>query len=140
MNRLFPIWLVFLCGWSLPAISSDLEDMQPGLWQTRVQVQFPNGRMPFTFTSQRCLTQADPVPNTNQGQDCHNYDLTIKDNTVSWKLQCKGEKGILEGQGKITFKGKTFSGNMDIAIKERDRSAKFVYHMQGEYQSPCPVP
>ncbi len=140
MNTIFRNWSILFLIWSGTAQAATPLNMKSGLWKTKIQVQLPNGRMPFTFSSERCLTPNDPIPNANEGKDCETSEVSNTEDSVSWALQCDGEKGVLKGSGKITFKSDRFNGKMDIKITEKSRSASFIYHLKGEYLGQCPDP
>lgn len=138
LNRRY--WL--LLGLTFGTFSSLVcaAEFEPGEWQTEVRIEFNGSMFPVPFTTKKCLTKADPIPNTTANtENCSITDVTDKDNQVGWTLQCIDAKGSLHGVGSVTFEEKAFKGTMEMEI--RDEQGKLInqhrYHMSGSYRRPC---
>jgi hypothetical protein len=112
-----------------------------GYWETFVTIRLEGGFMPVpAIKSSKCITRQDPLPNTAQsGSRCRISDKTVVGNDVSWHIDCEGAKGRMEGRGKITYAGESFSGSMDMLVTEigGDRRAKMQYMMRGNRVRAC---
>jgi hypothetical protein len=65
----------------------------------------------------QCLAKDDYVPkNSRPGQECEMTDTKISGDTVTWSMKCNGQGGEMKGDGKITYKGDSFSGEMIITM------------------------
>ncbi len=137
-------------SWSLLAIAlypgqipaADGINLVEGYWDTYVTIRVPGGVLPLpAIKSSKCITMQDPLPNSSNkaGMSCRVFDKIIAGNDVSWRLECADAKGRMEGQGKITYAGRTFDGGMDIAVQEigGDRHLKMRYVMRGERVRAC---
>ena len=112
-----------------------------GYWETFVTIHMSGGFLPMpSIKSGKCISRQDPLPNTAQsGSRCRIADKTVAGNDVSWRIECEDDKGKMEGQGKITYAGETFSGGMEMLVTEigGDRRAKMQYVMRGNRMRAC---
>lgn len=133
------LWVVcFFSGGLKAAEELNLVD---GYWETYVTIRVQGGILPVpVIKSSKCITHRDPLPNSTQSSmRCQISDQKIAGNDVSWHLQCVDDKGKMEGQGKITYAGETFSGGMDVSVEESGggRHMKMQYAMRGNRVSAC---
>lgn len=117
-------------------------DLQDGYWETMVTIRVQGGILPVpAIKSSKCITHDDPIPNSTNSPhlNCRIFDKQIRGNDVSWRLECADEKGRMEGQGKITYAGKTFDGGMEMEVSQLkgDRHIKLIYAMHGERVRAC---
>ena len=123
------------------AAAADDLNLVEGYWDTFVTIRIQGGLLPVpAIKSSKCITRRDPLPNSVQsGMNCRIFDKTVIGNNVSWRIECDDDKGKMEGQGKITYAGATFSGGMDVLVTEigGDRRAKMQYVMRGERVRDC---
>jgi hypothetical protein len=123
------------------AAAGDL-NLTEGFWETYVTIRIQGGFMPVpAIKSSKCITREDPLPNAveSSSMHCRVFDQTITGNDVSWRLECGDAKGTMQGQGKITYAGDSFSGGMDVLVTEigGDRRAKLEYAMKGSRVRAC---
>ncbi|WP_432820881.1 DUF3617 domain-containing protein [Trichloromonas sp.] len=111
-------------------------DMQEGLWEITTTTEMPGVPFqipPMTFT--QCITQQDLVPqNEEPDSECTLTDQRTDGNTVSWRIVCKGEGGSSRGEGKVTYHGDSFEGDMKMSM---DQGMQMVNHMQGRRIGAC---
>lgn len=119
-------------------------DMREGQWEHTMETKieglpFEMPAMPFTVT--RCVTKDDLVPRTekNDGK-CEILDQKISGNTVKWKVKCKDEAGMSEGQGEITYRGESYSGKMSMTTTEKKSKQVMTSNvsMKGRRIGDCP--
>jgi hypothetical protein len=103
---------------SLSALAQ-VPDINPGLWEFTTiteMVGMPNMNIPAT-THTQCMTAESLVPQTDAAShECQISEMTVDGGTVSWKIACSGQGGVTEGTGKVTYKGDTMEGTMDMTI------------------------
>lgn len=117
-------------------------NMSPGLWEinSKVEIQgMPVQIPPQTFT--QCITKDDVVPKTPQKQqngDCKVSDYNIEGNTVYWSIKCESPQGFTEGNGKVTYEGDSFSGNVEIDMPGGNGGKmKMIQNMEGRRMGKC---
>ncbi len=117
------------------AVAGSVE-MKDGLWEITSTTEMPGVPFqipPMTFT--QCITQQDMVPHNEQpGNECTMTDNRINGNTVAWSIVCKGEGGSSRGDGKITYHGDSFEGEMQMSM---DEGMQMINHMQGRRIGAC---
>ena len=87
----------------------------------------------------QCLTKSDFVPKKEEpGQECEKMSVNVSGNTVSWSIKCKSKEGIMKGTGKITYKGNTYEGVMDMTFPNQDGGeGKMTSNMTGKWMGNC---
>ncbi|PCH61353.1 MAG: hypothetical protein COC05_01465 [Gammaproteobacteria bacterium] len=113
---------------------------EEGEWQTEVRIEFNGAMFPVPFTTERCLSPQDPIPNTTANNaNCKISDVSDTDSELGWTLHCDDAKGSLHGVGGITFKGNGFTGTMKMEIRddEGELQNQHRYHMTGFRKGPC---
>ena len=126
---------------SLP-VAAEL-DMVDGHWETIVQVQIQGSNFPVpAIKSSRCLTRDDPVPNAQSNMRCQVSEQTVSGNDVSWRVRCGDDKATMNGAGKVTYAGESFTGEMDMLVEENagDRSMQIKYVLRGTRLRACDAP
>jgi hypothetical protein len=91
---------------------------------------------PEPMTRTVCITKDDleknpeatiPKPmNRRTGEersDCKISDYKVDANTVTWSLNCKGERNDINGSGKITYGADSYDGSMQMKIGDREIAA-----------------
>ncbi len=120
----------------LTAAAAEKIDMQDGLWQITTVTEMPG--VPFEIppmTFNQCITQQELVPQLEQpGGDCILSDTQISGNTVTWSVVCKGEGGSSRGDGKVTYQGDRFEGDMTMSM---DGGMQMNNHMKGIRLGAC---
>ena len=127
---------------TLPALADDkLPSLKEGQWDTTIKIDMPG--LPIAmppFTTSSCITKKDLVPKTQQpGQDCKVKSQKIVGDTVEWAVQCKDEGGmVMDGSGKVTYKGESFGGNMTMSMSGGGHPGmQMSYVMTGKRTGDC---
>ncbi|MEK7712131.1 MAG: DUF3617 family protein, partial [Pseudomonadota bacterium] len=104
-------------------------------------VGMPFPMPPITARKTMCLDKNNYVPdNSQQGQECKVSDQKVNGNTVTWTMRCRAQERMIEGQGKITYKGERYDGVMDaklISADYRSPAVGYQYTMQGQRLGAC---
>jgi hypothetical protein len=116
-------------------------NMQEGNWDVTVKMEMVG--MPFAMppvqTSQ-CVTKQDVVPDMSRpGQSCTVRDQKVVGDTVTWRVQCKGQDGTLDGEGRIKYAGTSYDGDMQAKMTAPGGGDAMTikYTMQGRHTGPC---
>jgi hypothetical protein len=73
-----------------------------------------------------------------RGQKCTTLEHNVVGNTVTWRMQCTGNDGTTEGEGKITYAGKSYEGSMKMTMTRKGGdSMAMSYQMSGRHTGPC---
>ncbi len=140
MSRTFSIVMSFallmLCG----AVAGAEPDMQDGLWEITTKVDMPG--MPVAMPPMKhtqCLTRKDYVPQKQeQGEECKMVENKVAGNTVTWKVKCRDKKSTYEGNGKITYSGKSFDGVVKMTVNDpSEGTMQMTQHMSGKRIGNC---
>lgn len=118
-------------------------NMVEGYWETVVTIAIGGGAFPVpAIKSSKCLTRADPIPNSQTNMNCQKVEQNVQGNDVSWRLRCSDDKAVMEGAGKITFAGERFNGEMKMLVSERgsNRRVDMKYILRGERLRACDAP
>ncbi len=120
-------------------------NIQEGLWEINSSVKIempdmpdmPNMDMPDTSYTQ-CITKENFVPQDNQpGQECTISNVQQDGDKVTWTIQCNASGGMMKGTSTITYKGTTFSGDMQMTISGQ-QGMQINTHMEGRRIGDCP--
>lgn len=121
--------------------ASAAPNVQVGFWESLIRIEVDKGIFPIpAFKTGKCVTRDNLVPNSVQSPErCSVYDQRVAGNDVTWRVRCQGEKGGMEGTGRITYAGKTYKGGMDVIFSEKaqGRQFKMRYAMEGGWTRAC---
>jgi hypothetical protein len=110
-------------------------DMKEGLWEITVKMEVPG--VPMQMPAQKftqCLKKENMVPQQEEpNQECKMVNTEVKGDTVTWVIECKGPEGTTKGNGRVTYKGDTFDGSMNV--KQADMEV--TQHMSGRLIGQC---
>jgi Protein of unknown function (DUF3617) len=112
-------------------------DVKEGEWETSTETTMTMGAMsmpPMAGKSTYCITREDLVPKTEKEKDCKVLNQKVVGNTVSWRIECK--KG--EGEGEITYRGSTYTGNIRMKTVEDGQTMTMNTKLAGKHLGPCP--
>ena len=119
-------------------------DFKEGAWDVSYRMEvvgMPFPMPPITARKTMCLDKNNYVPdNSQQGQECKVSDQKVNGNTVTWTMRCRAQQRTIEGQGKITYKGDRYDGEMDAKLISDDNQGPAVgykYIMQGQRLGAC---
>jgi ubiquitin len=115
-------------------------NMQEGNWEVTAKMEIVG--MPFAMpptTHNQCVTKKDLVPDmAQQDQSCIVQEQKVVGDTVSWRIQCKGKDGTMDGEGRIKYAGKTYTGEMQMRMKDRSGEVTTMKtSMQGKHTGAC---
>lgn len=115
-------------------------DVQEGRWETTVRVIVDDIAFPAPFTTEKCITAQDLIPNSvTDGAECVIENIETVGNDVSWSINCADAKGTLHGHGIVTYAGKTLQGAMEMVARDAAGNvlSKATYEMKGERKGDC---
>jgi len=137
MKRIWVIILVTFLACLVTVLAGAAPNMKEGLWKITSTVNMPGMSMPPSSFEQ-CITQQDLVPQHNQpNQECSIINVKQQGDRVLWTLGCSAPGGNMEGNGQITYKGNTFSGDMQMTISGQ-KGMQINTHMEGQRIGDCP--
>ena len=142
MNRaqLVAALTVAAAAYASPALAQP--NLQEGNWEITTRMEMPG--MPFQMPAQKhnqCITKKEFVPDqSSKGQDCKITDQKVTGDTVSWKMACKDKDGTTEGEGKITYAGKSYDGMMMAKMMSKGESHTMKMNFAGKHTGPCKSP
>jgi hypothetical protein len=142
MNKKVIIFSMVALLFMWASLAAAAPDMKEGLWEITVnsKMEMPGMSMampPAKHT--QCLTKSDFVPQKNEpGQECEKMSVNVSGNTVSWSIKCKSKDGIMKGTGKITYKGNTYEGVMNMTFPNQGGGeGKMTSNMTGKWVGNC---
>ena len=123
----------------LPLASADA-NMQEGNWEVTAKMEIPG--MPFAMpptTHNQCVTKKDLVPDmADKDQSCVVREQKVVGDTVTWRIQCQGKNGTMDGEGRIKYGAKSYTGEMQMRMKEKSGEVMTMKtSMQGKHTGPC---
>jgi len=109
--------------------------MKAGKWSMTIQTEMPGMPMKMPpVTVETCVTpeQAEhpEPPKQRANSDCKISDYKLDGNTVTWKMVCA--KQNMTGDGKITYSGESYTGEMHMLMGEHEMSAKYTGKRVGD--------
>jgi len=134
-SSLLSLLLLFICGHHAFAV-----EFEAGEWETEVRIEINGAIFPVPFSTKKCLSPEDPIPNTTANNaNCNISDVSDSDNQLGWILHCDDEKGSLHGVGNITFNDKGFTGVMAMEIRDNEGKLQNKHRslMSGLRKGPC---
>ena len=125
---------------AVPALGLADPAMQEGNWEVTMKMEMVG--MPFPMppmTVNQCVTKKDLVPDMSQrDQNCIVSDQKATADTVSWRIQCKGAQGTMDGEGRIKYSGDTYDGEMQANMTDKSGKAMAIkYTMHGKHTGAC---
>lgn len=120
--------------------------MQPGLWETTIEMSMANlPRLRGEHVYRRCITQADidkddiiPMTATRADLNCTRKDFKRTGNTVTYTLECSGQAGKTTGEGKLTFTSATaYDGTIHTTGDVRGRRVSNTRTVHAERVGDC---
>jgi hypothetical protein len=115
-------------------------NVEPGLWQTRVETQLPDAPMATrTVTRRQCITREDLIPRTEQGEaNCNVVENRVSGNTVRWRMRCLQGKAGVESNGTVIYSGEIFKGRVLSKINSgQQETVKITQTLSGHRVGAC---
>jgi hypothetical protein len=114
--------------------------MQDGKWEITTKMDMkglPMQMQPIKTTV--CLNQKDVVPQKPQkNEDCKMINNKVEGNTVTWVMQCRDKRGnTVDSTGRITYKGASFDGSMEMDMSGKDGKQHMSQKMSGKRIGDC---
>jgi hypothetical protein len=142
MKKKFILFLIITSLLICPSFAGTTPDMKEGLWEITVtsKMEMPGMSMPMPpqkYT--QCITKKDFVPKDSQEEEkCEQVDVKAEGDTVSWTINCTTKEGTTKGTGKITYKGDTYEGVMNMTFSNNDGSSgNMTNTMNGRWIGNC---
>jgi hypothetical protein len=115
-------------------------ERKEGNWEVRVNMEMVG--MPMKMPPQtvnQCVTKKDLVPDMSQrDQNCIVKEQKVVGDTVTWKMQCSGKQGTMDGEGRIKYGADSYDGDMSMNIVQPGAPAMSIkYAMHGKWTGPC---
>ena len=139
MRKEIRIALAFVVSvlWVAVAIASP--NMHDGKWEITTKLDMkglPMQMQPIKTTV--CLDQKDAVPQKPQkNEDCKMISNKVEGNTVTWVMQCKDKNGTVDSTGKITYKGDSFDGTLNMTMSGKGGKQQMSQKMSGKRIGDC---
>ena len=112
-------------------------EMKEGRWSITVKIEAPG--MPMVIppvTKTECIKGDAWTPKVGPVENCGNCRITEREmsgNVFTWKEVCESPEGKLYAEGKIVFKGESFTG----VVKIRQGEMTMTNRMEGRWIGPC---
>ena len=141
MNKAKLLAALATAAFATPALAQQ-PNLEEGNWEVTTKMEIPG--MPFQMPAQKhnqCITKKEFVPDqSDKNRDCKVTDQKVTGNTVSWKMSCKGKDGTTEGEGKITYAGKSYDGMMMANMTQKGEAMTMKMNFAGKHTGPCKSP
>jgi hypothetical protein len=138
---LIPSLMLASLSTAMPALA--VPNMEEGNWEITTKMEMAG--MPFAMPPTKhnqCMTKKEAIPDqSRKGQDCTVTDQKMTGDTVSWRMQCKDKEGTTDGEGKITYAGKSYDGAMNMKMTSKKGEVNTMkMSFQGRHTGPCKSP
>lgn len=120
--------------------------MNPGLWETTVQMQMAGMPMKIPAHSyKRCVTQADldknrgvPKPQNTEDMNCTMSNFNVSGNTVNYTMKCTGKEGNMQMDGSATFDSRdAYHGTMHMTGTAEGHPMDVTSNIQAKRVGDC---
>lgn len=95
-------------------------NVREGQWEMTMKMEMNGQPVPAPAQAVKyCITRDDLVPKpqrAEQGASCTKLEPKVSGDTVSWSGVCKQSGQTIESRGTITYKGDTFSGEIESTM------------------------
>lgn len=136
LRKILVISVVLVASLST-SIAGSGPNMQEGKWEVTTRMEMPGMSISMPeVTSTQCLTKKDFVPQgSQQGQECKITKTKVDGNTVTWTVKCSGQGGEVTGTGKMTYRGSSFKGKIEMTMVQSN--TKMISHINGHRIGDC---
>lgn len=125
----------------LAALAHAEPNLKDGMWEISTKLEMPGMPMAIPPTKHtQCLTAKEAIPQQQMknNNDCKMTSVKSEGDSISWVLQCRTKDGVLDGSGKVTYRGDSMDGSMTMGIKDAKQSSmQMIYRMSGKYIGAC---
>lgn len=135
---------VMICLLGVLALVPAAQAMEPGLWEMTMSMQMEGMEAAsggHVLKVSRCMTKDDMIPQEKEkDKDCKILSQKVSGDSVTWAMRCVDQKGaVMESDGKVTYKGTTMEGTMNMTVQENAKAQKMKIKqtMQGRRTGPC---
>jgi hypothetical protein len=136
LRKILVISVVLVASLST-SIAGSGPNMEEGKWEVTTKMEMPGMSISMPeVTSTQCLTKKDFVPQgSQQGQECKITKTKVDGNTVTWTVKCSGQGGEVTGTGKMTYRGSSFKGKIEMTMVQSN--TKMISHINGHRIGDC---
>ncbi|NIQ89082.1 MAG: DUF3617 family protein [Deltaproteobacteria bacterium] len=136
LRKILVISVVLVASLST-SIAGSGPNMEEGKWEVTTRMEMPGMSISMPeVTSTQCLTKKDFVPQgSQQGQECKITKTKVDGNTVTWTVKCSGQGGEVTGTGKMTYRGSSFKGKIEMTMVQSN--TKMISHINGHRIGDC---
>ena len=136
LRKILVISVVLVASLST-SIAGSGPNMEEGKWEVTTRMEMPGMSISMPeVTSTQCLTKKDFVPQgSQQGQECKIIKTKVDGNTVTWTVKCSGQGGEVTGTGKMTYRGSSFKGKIEMTMVQSN--TKMISHINGHRIGDC---
>lgn len=140
MKRTIFATLAFLVLLALSAPAFSEPNFEEGKWEVTMKMDIQG--LPFALPPVKnvhCITKEESVPQKpEKDMECEMLDTKTEGDTVSWVMRCTGKDGKVESHGKITYKGTSFDGVMNVTVVDpKGQKSDMKQIMSGKRIGPC---
>lgn len=136
LRKILVISVVLVASLST-SIAGSGPNMEEGKWEVTTRMEMPGMSISMPeVTSTQCLTKKDFVPQgSQQGQECKITKTKVDGNTVTWTVKCSGQGGEVTGTGKMTYRGSSFKGKIEMTMVQSN--TKMISYINGHRIGDC---
>ena len=110
-----------------PEEKAMMEQMMGGM-----KIGAPGGGMGLSTTRTQCITNDNPVPQSNDQDDCRQTHA-LKGDTVNFEVVCANSHST----GQVTYKDDSMEGTIQSTQIEDGRPQNVTIDISGQYVGPC---
>ncbi len=135
-NTLSVLGISLLLSFSL--FSPAFAEINTGLWEITARLDMVD--MPMNVAPQKsrqCLKKDHLVPSTQSQKGCTVTGHGVKGNTVTWSMECDTPQGPAVGEGKMTFRGNSMSGQSTITMNVNGQTVSMRSNLSGRRVGDC---
>ncbi|HSO06949.1 MAG TPA: DUF3617 family protein [Pelomicrobium sp.] len=115
-------------------------NVKEGEWEMTMKMEM-NGQTVPAQSIKYCVTKDNLVPKAEraeQSPNCTKVEPKVSGDTVSWSTVCKQSGQTIESTGRITYKGDTFTGEINSTMTgEGGQPMKMRQVMSGRRVGEC---
>jgi len=129
---------------ALPA-AAGAAAMKPGLWELTTVVETAGSPTKRTVVGRACYSAADVadihriIPQQREfGMQCENRDAKSQGGASSWSVVCNSKDATMNGTGKMSVAGATYTGRAELELKKRGaKPVKVEQTVSGKWIEAC---
>lgn len=119
--------------------------LKPGLWELTTVVETAGSPTKRTVVGRACYSAADVadihriIPQQREfGMQCENRDAKSQAGAGSWSVVCTSKDATMNGTGKMSLAGTTYTGRAELELKKRGaKPVKVEQTVSGKWLEAC---